>query len=104
LQSKICFELYVTESMIDCLRLWQIGKYAVAMNGTGSEKQFEDLKNLPCRKLILATDSDNAGMKAREKIRHNVRNKIITEIILPKGRKDIGECSDEELRNLEEVF
>lgn len=97
-------ELYVTESMIDCLRLWQIGKYAVAMNGTGSEKQFEDLKNLPCRKIILATDSDNAGTKAREKIRHNVRNKIITEIILPKGRKDIGECSDEELRNLEEVF
>lgn len=97
-------KLYITESMIDCLRLWQNGKYAVALNGTGSSEQFEQLRALPCRHLILATDSDKAGLEAREKIRKSISNKIITEVILPDGRKDIGECTDEEIQNLKEVF
>lgn len=97
-------QIYVTESMIDCLRLWQNSKIAVALNGTGSSLQFKQLRKLPCRHLILATDSDKAGMSAREKIRKNVRNKLITEVILPDGRKDIGECTDEEIQNLKEVF
>lgn len=97
-------QIYVTESMIDCLRLWQNSKIAVALNGTGSSLQFKQLRKLPCRHLILATDNDKAGMSAREKIRKNVRNKLITEVILPDDRKDIGECTDEEIQNLKEVF
>ena len=97
-------DLYVTESMIDCLRLWQNGKFAIALNGLGSKEQFIELQRLSCRHLILATDSDEAGMKARDRIRKNVKNKLITEVILPDGRKDIGECTDEEIQNLKEVF
>ena len=98
--------IYITESMIDCLRLWQNGRYAVALNGTGSSEQFKQLRTLPCRQLVLATDNDKAGMLAREKIRKNVTNKIITEVILPDCRKDIGECTDDEIQNIErwEVF
>lgn len=98
------WNLYITESMIDCILLWQEGFFAVALNGTGDELQFKQLRELPCRKLILATDSDKAGQEARKKIRKNIRNKLITEVILPKGKKDIGECTSEEIRNLEEVF
>ncbi len=97
-------EVIVTESMLDALSFWTIGKYAVALNGTGNELQFKQLRDLPCRKLILATDSDSAGMKARKVIRQNVKNKIITEYLFPQGRKDANECTKEELLNLEEIF
>ena len=97
-------EIIVCESMIDALTCWQYGKYAVALNGLGNDLQFKQLKELPCRKLILATDNDEAGMKARERIRKNVPNKIITEYMLPEGKKDINELTQEEFENLEEVF
>ena len=97
-------EVIVCESMLDALSFWTVGKYAVALNGLGNELQFQQLNELPCRKLILATDSDEAGMKARQRIRNNIKNKIITEYIFPKGKKDANECTKEELLNLEEIF
>ena len=93
-------EVYVCESIIDALTLWtHKDKYAVAMNGLGTALQFEQLSNLPCRKIILATDSDEKGMEARSRIRNNVKNKFFAEIILPPGRKDINECDFDELEN-----
>lgn len=97
-------EVYVTESMIDALRLWQNGKYAVALNGLGNDLQFQQLRDLPCRRLMLATDNDKAGQSARERIKQNVTNKIITEVKIPDGCKDIGDCSDGQIQNLEEYF
>lgn len=96
--------IIVCESMIDALTCWQYGKYAVALNGLGTKLQFEQLRQLPCRKLILATDNDEAGLNARARIEKNVTNKIITEYILPAGRKDINELSREEFDALEEIL
>ena len=97
-------EVYICESMIDCLYLWTFNKYACALNGLGNSIQFEQLNNMPCRKFILATDSDMAGIQARKRLRDNIKNKLITEVILPNGRKDINECSPDEIENLIEVF
>lgn len=98
-------EVYITESMIDALRLWQNGKFAFALNGLGNDLQFKQLNEFtPCRKLILATDNDEAGQKARQRIRQNVKTKIITEAKIPDGCKDIGDCSDDQIKNLEEYF
>jgi DNA primase len=97
-------EVIVCESMLDALTAWVYGKPALALNGLGTELQFEQLRHLPFRKIILATDNDEAGMKARKRIRANVKNKIITEYILPKGKKDLNELTEEEFNNLEEVF
>ena len=97
-------EIIVCESMIDALTCWQYGKYAVALNGLGTPLQFRQLEQLPCRKLILATDNDEAGMNARERLRENIKGKMITEYILPEGKKDINELSKEEFDNLEEIF
>lgn len=97
-------EVIVCESMIDALTCWQYGKVAVALNGTGNDLQFKQLRKLPCRKLILATDNDEAGQRARTRIRKNVKNKLITEYQLPKGKKDVNELSLDEFRNLEETF
>lgn len=97
-------EVIICESMIDAIYFWTVGKYAVALNGLGNELQFRQLRDMPCRKFILCTDSDEAGMKARARIRKNVRNKLITEYVLPEGRKDANDCTQEELMNLKEIF
>ena len=97
-------EVIICESMIDAIYFWTVGKYAVALNGLGNELQFKQLREMPCRKFILCTDSDEAGMKARARIRKNVRNKLITEYVLPEGRKDANDCTPEELLNLKEIF
>lgn len=97
-------EVIICESMIDAIYFWTVGKYAVALNGLGNELQFKQLKEMQCRKFILCTDSDDAGMKARSRIRKNIRNKMITEYVLPEGRKDANDCTPEELLNLREIF
>lgn len=102
---KTLQEVIVCESMLDALSFWTVNKQAVALNGLGNELQFKQLRELlPCRELILCTDMDEAGMKARERIRKNVKNKLISEYILPAGRKDANECTKEELKQLKQVY
>lgn len=98
-------EVYVCEGLFDCLRLWCIGKYAVAGFGClFSDKQIRNLCELPTRKLIFALDNDKAGISATERLKKLVRGKIMTTAILPYNRKDIGECTDDELKNLRETL
>ena len=101
---SLCGEVVVCESMLDALSFWTIGKYAVALNGLGDDLQFQQLRELPCRKIILCTDMDKAGMTARSRIRSKVKNKIITEYVLPNGRKDANECTKDELKALKDVI
>ena len=97
--------MIVCESMLDALSFWTVNKYAVALNGLGNQKQFEQLKQLPCRALILCTDMDEAGLSARKKIRQNIgTSKIIYEYFLPENRKDANECTKEELLQLKVVL
>lgn len=98
-------EVIICESMLDALTCWVYGKYAVALNGLGNELQFKQLREMPVRKFILATDNDERGMGARKKLRERLQeSKIITEYILPNGKKDINELSKEEFINLIELF
>lgn len=104
-------EVIVCESMIDALTCWVYGKYAVALNGLGNDLQFKQLRQLPVRKLILATDNDSAGLKARQRIIDNVTNKLITQYVIPhikrkdgKVTKDINDLTKEEFDSLEEII
>lgn len=97
-------EVIVCESMLDALSFWTVDKYAVALNGLGSEMQFEQLRDLPCRTIILCTDMDEAGLKARQKLKKQLYNKIVMQYFLPEGRKDANDCTKEELKNLVATF
>lgn len=98
-------EVLVCESIIDCLTAWQYGRPCVALNGTGDNYQYEQLKALPCRKLILCTDMDEAGLKARKRIRENVKNKIITELVWDLNKaKDLNDMDEDMFKSLKEVF
>ena len=94
----------VCESMLDAITAWTFNRYAVAMNGLGTDLQFKQLRELPCRQIILATDNDSAGMRARERIRKNVTNKIITEYQFPDGVKDLNDLANTGLDVLQEYF
>lgn len=104
LQQDYPCEIYVCESMIDALTIWQYGKYAVALNGLGTEYQFKQLSELPCRVLILATDNDEAGQRARERLRRNIKGKIIKELVIPDGKKDINDLTQEEFLSCGKTF
>ena len=94
-------EVYVCESMLDALRLWSVGKYAIELNVTGSKKQYEMIKNCSLRYFILATDNDDAGRRAREKFKANINNKIIRELDYSSygNCKDVNDMSDEQILN-----
>lgn len=100
-------EVYICESMIDALTIWCYGKYAIALNGLGNELSFSQLQKFPCRKFILATDNDEAGKKARVRLRNVLKNKIVTELdcsTYPIGAKDINDMNKEQFQNLKEKF
>ena len=85
---------YITESFLNCLTCWKYDKPAMAMIGTGNKKQYEILNKLPVREYILAFDPDEAGRKATERFRKNVRGKIIKELVYPDNR-DINDLQEE---------
>ena len=98
-------EIVICESMLDTHASYVFGKPSVALNGLGTELQFRQLRSLPCRKYILATDADSAGMQARERIKKNVPNKIITEYKWDlKQAKDINDMDKQMFDSLVEYF
>ena len=97
--------IIICESMLDALTCWVYGKPAVALNGTGTDAQIRDLKSFPCRKYIIATDMDSAGLKARIRLKKSLANKIVTEYIWDvKQAKDINDMEKPYFDGLEEVF
>lgn len=96
-------EIIVCESIINALTCWQYGRQAVALFGTGSHEQIEQLKNISCRKLILALDGDYAGECGTKRILDQIQDKIVTVLDIPKG-KDINDLTKEEFDQLEEKY
>lgn len=85
---------FITESFLNCLTCWKYNKPAMAMIGTGNQKQYEILNKLPVREYILAFDPDEAGRKATERFRKNVHGKIIKELVYSDNR-DINDLQEE---------
>lgn len=97
-------EIIICESMINAITCYVYGKPAVALNGTGTDYQIQQLRKLNCRKLILALDSDAAGMKGTDKLIKTLRPyKIVTQLEIPSG-KDINDLTKDEFENLFEKF
>lgn len=57
-------EVWVVESEIDALTLWQAGKAAVALGGARfSEEQRRLLLQSPAKTVVIATDNDKPGQR-----------------------------------------
>lgn len=91
---------YVCESQINALYMWSLGYPAVALFGTGSERQFNILRKSGIRNFILMYDGDEPGRKGAYRFRKNMpKDCFITDIILPAG-KDVNDLSAEEVKQL----
>lgn len=88
-------ELYICESILNALMLVKWNKPAIALLGTGTHNQIEQLKHLNYRKYILCLDPDEAGEKGVQKL-YNALSiyKFIKTIQMPKGSdiNDLGYC------------
>jgi DNA primase len=97
-------EIIICESILNALTCYVYGKPAVALNGLGTEYQYEQLKRLPARKFIIALDPDEAGQRATRKLRKALRgSKLVTQYEIPKG-KDLNDLDEKEFENLAEIF
>ena len=98
-------EIIICESMLDALTCWVYGKPAVALNGLGSSYQMKQLREMPNRKFILATDMDERGLNARKAIKAALTNKIVTEYRWDLNvAKDINDMSSEYFNSLQDNF
>lgn len=97
-------EIIICESIFNALTCYVYGKPAVALLGLGTERQYKQLLELPCRKFITALDPDKAGQQATQRLKKALsKNKLVTSYVMPEG-KDINDLSKEEFENLLEIF
>ena len=96
--------VYVVESQINALTLWGWNKPAIALFGTGTDYQYNELKKSGIRHFILCFDGDNAGIKGRDRFIQAMPSSILIDYInIPSG-KDVNDLTFEEFKKLEELL
>lgn len=98
--NRILPELYVVESIFNCITCWKYHVPAVALLGTGTPNQIKLLERLPVAKYILGHDPDPAGDKGIERF-IRLCNKTNIEIMDIPGGKDINDLSESEFWEVE---
>lgn len=95
--------IYVVESSFDVIRLDQVGIPAVATLGANvSGKQIELLKKY-FNDIVVVADNDQAGAAMKERLHKSLKG-TVSDLQLNMEYKDIGDMSDDELRNLQVSF
>jgi DNA primase len=111
-KSKVLFNLhrvktadrvYVVESSFDAIRLDQCGFPAVATLGANVSNFQTDLLQKYFNSIYVVADNDEAGGNMKDKLIERLGNRVSV-IQLDKQYKDIGDMSDEEIKNIEETF
>jgi len=100
---KTAGKVYVVESSFDAIRLDQCGFPAVATLGSNVSKIQTDLLQKYFNNIIVIADNDEAGGNMKEKIVERLGSRV-TVINIDKQYKDIGDMSDEAIKNIDESF
>jgi DNA primase len=100
---KTAGKVYVVESSFDAIRLDQCGFPAVATLGANVSNFQTDLLQKYFNNVIVIADNDEAGGNMKDKIVERLGSRV-TVVKLDKQYKDIGDMSDEAIKNLDESF
>ena len=95
--------VYVVESSIDAIRLDQVGLSAVATLGANVSNTQIELLQKYFNNIIVIADNDEAGGNMKDKIIEKLGSRVSV-IQLNKQYKDIGDMSDEDIKQLEVSF
>ena len=77
--------------MINCLTCESWGYHAVALLGTGNSYQINQLKRLGCHEFVLCFDGDEAGRKATERLKNQLKSIAIVWSIKMLDGKDVND-------------
>ena len=99
---KDCKSIVVVESCFNALTSVRYGRPAVALLGTGTPYQIEQLKRLGVREFILGFDPDEAGQRATLRLKKALKSVALVWQFdgIPDG-KDINDLSEDEFNSLE---
>jgi DNA primase len=100
---KTADKVYVVESSFDAIRLSQCGFPAVATLGANVSNFQTDLLQKYFNNIIVIADNDEAGGNMKTKIVERLGSRVSV-VKLNKQYKDIGDMSDDAIKNLDESF
>lgn len=100
---KTADRVYVVESSFDAIRLDQCGFPAVATLGANVSNFQIDLLQKYFNNIIVIADNDEAGGNMKSRILEKIGSRV-TVVQLNKKYKDIGDMSDEEIKNIDISF
>ena len=99
--NKSSKSVIICESIFNCLTCYVYGKEAIALNGTGSKEQIEQIAKLNVRTIYLGLDNDEAGNKGCKRIFDKLKNSFIFYRLQFPMNKDIN---DLEKAEFDEIF
>ena len=89
----------IVESPPDVVWCWQFGiKNVVATMGAQVSWRQIDLIRKYADEVVLALDNDHAGQGAAKKLAKQLVGMPLFFLMMPVGKKDLGECSREEVK------
>ena len=97
-------KVYVVESQINALTLYGWGRPAIALFGTGTRSQYNELNKSGIRHFILCLDGDEAGFKGSGRFIQNMYDDILVDYIQIPKNKDVNDLTLDEFINLEEKY
>jgi DNA primase len=100
---KTSDRVYVVESSFDAIRLDQCGFPAVATLGANVSNIQIDLLQKYFNNIFVIADNDEAGGNMKSKILERLGSRVNL-VQIDKKYKDIGEMSNEEIKNIDESF
>jgi 5S rRNA maturation endonuclease (ribonuclease M5) len=100
---KTSSRVYVVESSFDAIRLDQCGFPAVATLGSNVSNMQTDLLQKYFNDIIVIADNDEAGGNMKDRIIKKLGSRVSV-IQLNKQYKDIGDMSNDDIKNLEVSF
>ena len=86
----------VAESCFNALTAIRYGYNAVALLGTGTSYEIEQLKTLGVPEFVLCLDGDEAGQRGTEKLKRALSKVAIVWTIKMPPDKDVNDCTKEE--------
>ena len=93
--------VFVTEGSLDCIKVHQAGfPNVVSTLGASLATHQIELLNKYFNEITILSDNDAAGESMKKAIMNSCSRKTIYSVIYPEGKKDPGECTENEIREM----